>query len=177
MLFRIILSFTILLLLWTCRSSKQHIPDFSDEIDYAYKAIVYSQSKNEREIYSYKYYNEHDNLIESVRFEHRLKFLYDSIGNLQEEFWCRMYNCEIGIREIFMKDDFGNTIGVFRTNTYENNLNLDTVSFRQIKFYDEKNQLTEELIHSSNNVYGEYFEEWKYYFYENNRIISGIEML
>ena len=174
-LFRIILTFLIVLLLWTCQCGKRHIPDFSNDIDYAYKAIVYSQSKNKREIYAYKYYDKYDNLIEWVSFERRIIFVYDSIGYLQEEFWCRMYNCEVGIREIFMKDSFGNTIGVFRTNTYEKQLDLDTVTFKQTKFYDEKYQLTKELIQSGNNVHGEYFEKWKYYFHENNRTIGDVE--
>ena len=89
--YRINLSFLLALLLWTCQGGKRHIPDFSNEIDYAYKAIVFSQSKNRREIHAYKYYDKHDSLVEIVTFESRVKFVYDSIGSLQEKFWCVVY--------------------------------------------------------------------------------------
>jgi len=173
-LFRIIISFLIVFLFWSCQSNKRHIPDFSDNIDYCYKTTVYSILDKKKEIYSYDYYDKHDNLIESVGFERRTKFIYDSIGHLQEKFICRMYNCEVGFRQIFIKDDFGNIMGIH--NTREKELDLDTIDFKQTKFYNEKNQLIRELTYSNTGSDGVYFEYWKHYTYETNRIISDIEM-
>ena len=171
---RIILSLLIILLLCSCQSNKRYVPDFSNNIDYAHKVTTYSYSNGIKEIFSYDFYDKKNNLIESVGFECRKKIIYDSIGKLQEKLICRMYNCEVGFREILIKDRLGNIIGLY--NTREETLDIDTIHFKQTKFYNERSQLIKELIHSGNNFYGEYFEYWKYYAYENNHIISDIEI-
>ena len=172
--FRVFILFSIATSLWNCQSNGRYYFDFSCEIDYAHKVTVYSQAHKIKDIFSYEFYDKQNNLIELIRFENREKFIYDSIGNLQEKFICRMYNCEIGFRQIFIRDDFGNIIGYY--NTTESILDIDTIQFKQAKFYNEENQLIKELTNSGNSFDGEHFEYWKYYVYDNNHILSDIEM-
>jgi len=168
----IIVSITTILL-FSCQSSR-FVPNFSEQILYDYKVIVYSCEGRNKEIHSFEYYNEKEQLVEQVQYEYRAKYIYNTKGQLAEKFHCRMYNCQAGRREILIYDNNGNHIGTYRTS--EENINMDTIKVEQIRFYDENNHLIKELSDKGTDVYGKPYEFWKYYIYENDKIANEITM-
>lgn len=93
-------------------------------------------------------------------------FHYDSTGRIMEITWGR--NCEDGRRTIFIYDSQNNHIGYY--STMDSVVNLDTVEFEQIFFYDTYNRLIKERTDKRNDVNGVEFEIWKFYTYIDNLI-------
>ncbi|MBO6523044.1 MAG: hypothetical protein JJ971_04400 [Balneolaceae bacterium] len=143
-------------------------PDLIQQIVFDHGVKIETTFENGHSRDSYEYYNDNDKLIESVGYEYRSQLKYDSLGVLKEVFHCRMYNCEIGIRELFIYDNSGNNIGSYATT--DSLVNIDTVSFTQTKYYNALNQLVREMTNSGTDVYGEDFEYWSHYNYENDLI-------
>jgi YD repeat-containing protein len=165
--------FTLLLFLClSCGSRQLYVPDFSEEINYSYCETVYMGSTNDKNnIVDKKYYNNKKQLIEHIGHEFRSKYTYDTDGKLTEIWNCRMYNCETGYKEILKYDDNGNYLGtIIITSTHPNAEKLDTV-----KFYDKFNHCIKERTESRNDAYGDHYECWKYYTYENDRLIGDRE--
>ena len=99
--------FIIFLSLFACQTQKSYVPNFSDYINYKSIVIQYSgETQIDENIMSYKYFNDKNQLIEQVGHEYRVKFIYDKKGKLKERYTCRMYNCEIGRREILFYDNY-----------------------------------------------------------------------
>lgn len=160
--------------LFGCQSNKDRVPDFSDNIDYQYSETKYMDNhNNEEHIVSIKYFNKQNQLIEQVGHEFRVKYTYDDKGNLTETFSCRMYNCDIGWRSILVYDSSGNHVGTYTT--LDTLVNMDTVKVEQVKFYDNKKRLIKELAERGKDLNNDKFEYWKFYQYENERILSAIE--
>ncbi|OAN60701.1 hypothetical protein A8B79_09265 [Balneola sp. EhC07] len=138
-------------------------------IEYDYGLKIVTTFENGHSGDSYKYYNANEKLVESVGYESRNKFKYDSLGVLKEVFRCRMYNCEFGIRELLIYDNSGNNIGSYTTT--DSLVNVDTADFIQTKFYNSDNQLTHELTDRGMNYHTkEKFEKWSFYEYEDDLI-------
>lgn len=169
-----LISLAILMALFGCQSNKDRVPDFSDNIDYQYSETKYMDNhNNEEHIVSIKYFNKQNQLIEQVGHEFRVKYTYDDKGNLTETFSCRMYNCDIGWRSILVYDSSGNHVGTYTT--LDTLVNMDTVKVEQVKFYDNKKRLIKELAERGKDLNNDKFEYWKFYQYENERILSAIE--
>lgn len=167
--------FLILSILISSCSSDNKIPDFSSEIDYAYRCIEYSGNPEKDDILCYKYFDKKDKLLEEVGREYRVKFSYNGKGILKEKLSCRMYNCDIGWREIFFYDDNDNYIGSRRI---PKNIKSQTpTNFEQTKFYDSNNHLVKELYDRGTSMDGSNWEIWKYYSYQDNRIQSEIQKI
>ena len=169
-----LISLAILMALFGCQSNKERVPDFSDNIDYQYSETKYIDNhNNEEHIVSIKYFNKLNQLIEQVGHEFREKYTYDDKGNLTETFSCRMYNCDIGWRSILVYDSSGNHVGTYTT--LDTLVNMDTVKVEQVKFYDNKKRLIKELAERGKDLNNDKFEYWKFYQYENERLLSAIE--
>jgi hypothetical protein len=164
----------VVLILIGCSRQEIYVPDFSNTIDYHCREIKYmGTSKIKDNVVSYKYFNEKKQLIEQVGHEYRIKYKYNKQGELIEKFSCRMYNCEIGWREIMFYDNKRNYIGSFFT--LDTLILFDTIKVVQIKYYDEHNNLIKELSDKGSDVNGNKYECWKNYQIENGKIIKEIE--
>lgn len=167
-----IIATIVILILFGCNSDNK-IPDFSSEIEYKFKTIEYFGNPEKNDIISYKYFNKDGKLIEQIGNEYRIKYSYDSNGKLKEKLNCRIYNCDLGWSEVLKYDDNGNYIGI--NIIPKKNKSIIPKKFEQTKFYDNKNNLVKELSDSGTDVKGNNWEKWKYYYYENNRIVREIE--
>ena len=171
---RHLITLAIYLTLFGCQSNEVYIPDFSENIDFQYSETKYMDNPDKNEnIVSIKYFNKQNQLIEQVGHESRVKYTYDAKGNLKETFSCRMYNCDIGWRSILVYDSSGNHIGTYMT--LDTLINMDTVKVEQAKFYDNKQLLIKELTDRGKDVNNNKYEFWKFYQYENDRVLSEIE--
>ena len=166
----------LILLLFIIISScqtKTEFPDISNEIDFAYKQLKYSDKVSDKNLKGIRFFSNDSLLIETIGFEYRYKLVYDDNDKLLEEYGCRMYNCDVRSRKLYFYDNSDNLIGNFHTS--DSRIDKDTINFEQTKFYNLDNKLIKELIYSGNNVKGEYFETWKEYKYLNNQIFKEIE--
>lgn len=162
----------IILILFGCNSNNK-IPDFSSEIDYAYKTIQYSGNQKENEIISYKYFDNNGKLLEQIGKESRTKYFYNEKGKLKEKLNCRIYDCDIGWREILIYDINNNYIGSkYIPKKFKD---VKPLKFEQVKFYDKNNNLIKILSDSGTDVEGNNWEKWKFYYYENGKIAKEIE--
>ena len=144
----------------------RYVPDLSEQIEYHYKVTIYSGKIRNKDICVFEYYNEKEQLVESIGHEYRIKYIYNTKGQLIEKFNYR------GGREILIYDDKENYIKTYRiVGKYPD---IDTIKSEQIKFYDENNRLIKEFIYRSTNNSGKLYEYWKYYLYENNKIVTEI---
>lgn len=162
----------IVLFLFGCNSNTK-VPDFSSAIDYSYKSIEYYGNPEINDIKSYKYFNRKGKLVEVVGNEYRIKYTYNPNGQLKEKLHFRLYNCDLGWREILIYDNNGNYIG--SKNITKNIKSVKPRKFEQIKFYDKNNNLVKELSDSGTDVEGNNWKKWKYYSYKNNKITKEIE--
>lgn len=156
------------------RNEEYRVPDFSHSINFDYGIKKIAEFEDDTSLVSYEYYNNDHDIVEIVGYEYRTKFYYDPLGQLSKKFNCRMYNCEIGWWSFLKYDEHGNFIGSF--NSKDSTISFDTVKVEQINFYDSDNQLVKELIDSGRNFYGEDFEVWKYYQYQNGLIKKETEI-
>jgi YD repeat-containing protein len=164
-----ILAFLILIQ-FSCSRQVLYVPDFSEQIDYSTREIKYSGNDMIPEnAINYKFFNQSGQLIEQIGHEYRIKYFYDSISDLIEKFNCRMYNCEIGWRDLMIYDNNKNLIGIYWT--LETAVDLDTAKFEQSKFYNESGKLLRELIDRGSNMQGDKYEIWRDYSY-NDQLIS-----
>ncbi|WP_190810973.1 hypothetical protein [Flagellimonas sp. S3867] len=160
--------FLLLLIIISSCQSRNEFADISNQIDFAYKQLKYSDKVSEENLEGIKYYSKDSLLIETVGFEYRTKLIYDDNNNLIETNGFRSQ------RKLLFYDKNNNFIGTYYTS--DSIVDRDTIKFKQTRFYNSKNQLTREHIHSGNNlVNGEYFEIWKKYEYLENQIIKEIE--
>ena len=163
------------LIMISCQSNQVYVLDLSDNIEYNNIEIKYFKYDTlDKEPMLYKYFDIEGRLIEQVGNESRIKYKYDINGILVEKYNCRMYDCSVGRRELLFYDKNKNYIGSFFT--LDTLVNLDTVKFEQIKYYDKKNNLIMELVDSGKDSKGKIFESWKNYIYSNEKIIKDIEL-
>lgn len=143
------------------------------EIDYAYKVIEYvSYKSGEKKPYSYKFYNKDDKLIQVIWSGEIERIYYDSVGNIEKIFNTTEYdtNRTFDTWEFYIKDDFGNIIGIYKThNLADSIINVDTIDIQQVKYYNKNNQLVKEVLNDTN--------ELKFYFYEDSLLLKVIETM
>lgn len=159
----------------SCQRQVLYVPDFSNYIHYDSREIKYSGSTIIPEnVISYKFFNQSGQLIEQVGHEHRIRYFYDSVGELIEKYNCRMFNCDIGWRELIIYDDNKNVVGIYRT--LDTVVDLDTVQYEQTKFYDERGKKSQELIDKGSSMQGEKYEIWRGYSYVDQYISKDYDM-
>jgi hypothetical protein len=161
-------SILLLLIIISSCQSRNEFTDISDQIDFAYKQLKYSDNVSEGNLDGIKYFSKDSLLIETVGFEYRTKLIYDDNNNLIETNGFR------SPRKLLFYDKNNNFIGTYYTS--DSIVDRDTIKFKQTKFYNSNNLLKRELIQIGNNVKGKYFETWKEYEYLENKIIREIEM-
>ncbi|WP_179347612.1 hypothetical protein [Winogradskyella pacifica] len=164
--------FLLFIIISSCQT-RNEFPDVSNQIDFAYKQLKYSDKVSDKNLNGIRYFSIDSLLIETIGFEYRYKLIYDSNNKLIEEYGCRMYNCDVGSRKLYFYDKNKNLIGNFYTS--DSIVDRDTITFEQTKFYNSNNLLKKELIQSGKNVKGKYFETWKEYKYLDNQIIKEFE--
>jgi hypothetical protein len=67
-----------------------------------------------------------------------------------------------------------NLPGTYRTR--DSLVNLDTIKYRQTRFYDINNNLIKALDHEWNGSKGEKHERWNFYYYDNKRRVKEIDI-
>ncbi|HEV8515510.1 MAG TPA: hypothetical protein VGQ59_19640 [Cyclobacteriaceae bacterium] len=144
------------------------------DFEYDYQILTYNGDTTSNEnLRRTEYYNADGKIIRSIgRDQGCMRFIYDSIGHLIETIWGR--NCNYGVRELMIYDSSYNLLGSFRTR--DSLVNLDTVKYKQTKFYGTRNNLIKELNHEWNDLKGERHEEWNLYVYEGDKRIKEIDL-
>jgi hypothetical protein len=160
----------ILLFILSCKTNDRK----SDcDFNYDYEVRCYSWNSNDPKNFRYSEFYRHDTLIRKIGREGDCtRYFYDSTGLLVETRWGR--DCSYGIRNILIYDSLKNHIGYYRT--MDSVVNLDTVKYDQIFFYDTHNRLIKECTNKGNNSNYEHFETWKNYNYLGNKIIREITL-
>jgi len=169
---RLKLILLLIIIISSCQS-RNEFTDISNQIDFAYKQLKYSDKTLDENLNEIRYFSNDSLLIEVIGFEYRTKLVYDDNNNLIETYDCRGYNCNVGSRKLHFYNKNDNLIGNFFTT--DSIVKRDTIKFEQTKFYNSINLLKKELIQKGNDVEGIYFETWKEYEYTDNQIIKEIE--
>ncbi|AHM59222.1 hypothetical protein D770_04775 [Flammeovirgaceae bacterium 311] len=160
-------STVILLLLFCalfgCSTDKPAAFSYAYEID-----KYYGDPADPKNYRSTSYYSTDDMLLRTAGSEIGCTdFIYDDSGKLMEKQWSR--NCtHVNRREFMIYDDSGNLLGSYPTR--DSLVNLDTVSYEQVFFYDEANRLVQERIQKFTNSDGEKLETWRHYKYDGEKV-------
>ncbi len=168
-----VLLFFLLLVFSVCESDSS-TPDLSQSISFDYAAKIETKFRDGQIRTSYEYYNSNEQLIESVSYESRIKYKYDSSGKLISIFRCRISNCEAGVIEVMVYDENDNHLGSHLTSTNSS----DTTIFIQTKFYNSNKQLNHEMTDKGiNNYTNQEYEKWSFYEYQNDLIVTEIQKI
>lgn len=140
------------------------------DFDYAYEIMTYYgdtlDNKNLRHV---EYFDNEGKLLRVVGTEEGCtRFIYNDQGQLIEKIWGR--TCDTGFRELMIYDSSKNLLGTYRTT--DSLINIDTVKYTQLFFYDSDNNLIKEFEREWNNSDGEHFEQWNFYSYKDGRRIK-----
>jgi hypothetical protein len=155
---------SIIFLLVSCNSERKNIDSFYNfDYDYELRSYYSDDLENHK---SAQFFLDGKLIRRTAREGGCEVFHYDSTGRIVETTWGR--NCEYGRRTIFIYDSLNNHIGYY--STMDSVVNLDTVKFEQILFYDSYNRLIKERTDKRNDVNGVEFEIWKFYTYKDNLI-------
>lgn len=73
-----------------------------------------------------------------------------------------------------MYDSNYNLLGIYRTQ--DSLVNLDTVKYRQIYFYDSSNNLIKELDREWNDQQGQGHEQWNFYSYDDGKRLKELNI-
>ncbi len=148
----------------SCNSENKQNDGYNNfDYDYELKSYDSKNLKNQKGAQFFK----NGNLIRKTQKEKGCQvFVYNSKGKIKETLWSR--NCENGRRTIYMYDSSDNHIGYYET--IDTEVNLDTVSFEQIFFYDSDNRLIKERTVKIKNANGKDHEVWKLYTYKDSLI-------
>lgn len=153
----------IIFLVSCATTDKGHYYDF----EYDYEIKSYYSNSDDPENFRYSEFYRNDTLIRQIDREGScLRFFYNSTGQIAETRWGR--NCSYGRRNLFIYDSLNNHIGYF--STMDSIINLDTVKYDQILFYDNQNRLIKKRTDKRKNMDGVDFETWKHFVYLNNKI-------
>ena len=151
----------ILILIISCRTIEK--TPINNPIPKYVITSYYNNPDEPKNFFSAKYYDSSDNLIREIgRDGDCERYIYDTNGVLIETIWGR--TCDNGVRKIFIFDSLGNHIGYYRT--FDTLVNLDTVPFEQIKFYDSQNRLIKEKVNERKSSEGDTIKTWNYYSYD-----------
>jgi len=160
-------SILLLLIIVSSCQSRNEFADISNQIDFAYKQLKYSDKVSDKNLNGIGYFSKDSLLIEKVGFEYRTKLIYDDENKLIETKGFR------SPRKLHFYDKNNNFIGIYYTS--DSIVDRNTIKIEQTKFYNSDNSLKRELIQSGKGVNGKYFETWKEYIYLENKIIKEIE--
>ncbi|MCC9165254.1 hypothetical protein [Pontibacter harenae] len=157
---------TLLLLLVACQGRERKQEESFDS-----KFVVrsyHSNSDNPENLKSVKYYDSSDRLLREIGREGDcIRYIYDERGKLLEKVWGRGCQQVMGVRNILIYDYLGNHVGAYTTS--DTLVNIDTVSFEQIYFYDSENRLVKEKIAERIEPQGDTIKTWNYYTYVGNK--------
>ncbi len=143
------------------------------DFEYDYEILTYlGDTTDLKNLEQTKYFDKNGKLVRQTGKHGCRRFLYDSNGHLIEEIWSR--NCKYGVRELMIYDSRYNLLGTYKTN--DSLVNLDTIKFKQIYFYDSNDGLIKELVHSWNDSQGNNHEQWNSYIYQNKRRVKELDM-
>lgn len=153
-------------------SKKEYIDDFYNfNYDYELKIYYYPDLENNR----YAEYYLNGKLIRRTDSDGGCKvYKYYPNGKITETTWGR--TCNFGNRTVYMYDSLNNHIGYYYCEYKDSVINLDTIKFDQIFFYDKKNRLIKERTDKRNDVHGNEFEIWKLYTYKDSLIKTEITL-
>ena len=151
-------------LIYSCSNSNETSTDL--DFDYDYEIWTYNGDTTDNENLSHiEYYDNGGKIVRKMGKESCTRFLYDSSGRLTETLWGR--NCSYDLREIMLYDSSYNLLGVYQTR--DSLVNLDTVKYRQIYFYDTSGNIIKELDHEWSDYEGKRHVQWNFYSYENGK--------
>ncbi|HBN06515.1 MAG TPA: hypothetical protein DD434_12115, partial [Bacteroidales bacterium] len=169
---RIILLLLSIIIFGGCfYNNKKNIDDFYN-FDYDYELKKYYD--NTGDYRSSKFYL-NGKLIRETDCDGGCKvYKYYPNGKIIETTWSR--SCNYGNRTVYMYDSLNNHIGYYYCSYEDSVINLDTIKFDQIFFYDKKNRLIKERTEKGNYVPGEEFEIWKLYTYKDSLINTEITL-
>ena len=143
------------------------------DFEYDYEVLTYSGDTTDlKNLRHTKYYDKNEKLIRRTGMDGCMRFIYDSNGHLIEKVWGR--NCDYGVRELMIYDSNYNLLGAYKTS--DSLVNLDTIKYKQIYFYDSNNDLIKELTNSWNDSQGNKHEQWNSYEYQNKRRIKELDV-
>ncbi len=140
------------------------------DFDHDYEILTYYDdtldNKNLRHV---EYFDTNGKLLRVVGTEEGCtRFIYNDQGQLVEKIWGR--TCDKDFRELMIYDSSKNLLGTYRTT--DSLINLDTVTYTQLYFYDSDNNLIKEFEREWSNSDGEHVEQWNSYTYENGRKVK-----
>ena len=144
-------------------SKKEYIDDFYNfNYDYELKEY-YDNTCNYRS--SEFYLN--GKLIRETDIDGGCKvYKYYPNGKIIETTWSR--SCNHGNRTVYMYDSLNNHIGYYYCEYKDSVINLDTIKFDQIFFYDKKNRLIKERTDKHSVMEGVNYEKWVLYTYKDS---------
>lgn len=158
-----------LLLLFACQSREEQLQE-TFESHYVVESY-YSNADDPKNLNSVKYFDSSDRLIREIGKEGDCtQYIYESSGKLKEKVWGRSCDQVQGVRHILIYDTLGNHVGTYSTHAAI--VDLDTVKFEQINFYDRENRLVKEKVAERIEAQGDTIKTWNYYTYNRNRIDS-----
>jgi YD repeat-containing protein len=143
------------------------------DFQYDYEILTYSGDTTDlKNLRQTDYYDKNGKLIRQTENDGCMRYIYGPNGHLTEKIWGR--NCKYGVRELMIYDSNYNLLGTYRTR--DSLVNLDTVKYKQTRFYNANNDLIKKLSYAWNDSQGEKHELWNSYVYENNKIITELEI-
>jgi hypothetical protein len=163
---RLLFSILMTLILYSCGNNEKVTYNDDFKFDHAIKHF-YEDTTDQDNLRYTEFYDSTDRLIRvSGPEEGCTRYFYNDKGKLKQTIWGR--NCFGGIREIMIYDQNDNLLGTYSTR--DSLVNLDTVKFKQTRFYDTENKIIKELEREGNFANGQHFEIWNQYSYKNQRI-------
>ncbi|RDV10245.1 hypothetical protein DXT99_26700 [Pontibacter diazotrophicus] len=155
-----------LLFLVACQSREGKQQEGFDP-EYVVKSY-YSNADDPENLKLLKYYDSSDRLLREIGKEGDcIRYIYDKTGKLIEKVWGRGCQQVQGVRSILFYDTLGNLLGTYTTS--DTLVNMDTVNFEQIYFYDIENRLVKEKIAERVESQGDTIKTWNYYTYVGNK--------
>jgi hypothetical protein len=140
------------------------------DFDYAYEiSTYYDDTLDNKNLRHIEYFDANGKLLRVLGTEEGCtRFIYNDQGQLVEKIWGR--TCDQRFRELMIYDSSKNLLGTYLTR--DSLINLDTVTYTQLYYYDSDNNLIKEFEREWNNLDGEHFEQWHFYTYEDGRRVK-----
>lgn len=150
------------LIVISCSTSRQEFNSFYDfDYDYELRRYYSDDLKNHK---SAQFYLDGKLIRATNRDGVCTQYYYDENDKLIETKWGR--NCSYGRRCIYIFDSTQNHVGYYYT--LDSIVNIDTIQFEQIFYYNSKNQLIKERTHQGTAISDKEFETWNYYAYSDD---------
>lgn len=156
-----------LLLIVACQSREKQQHQ-SLEAQYVVKSY-YSNADDPKNLNAVKYYDSSDRLLREIGKEGDcIRYIYDETGKLVEKVWGRSCGqAQVAVRHILIYDSLSNHVGTY--STFNTLVDMDTVHYEQIYFYDSEKRLVKEKIAERVESSGDTIKTWSYYTYDGNK--------